>query len=127
MSVCEEHGDQIRHPNSVGQKLMWDTKHHLVFCPIYKVASGTWTTNFLRLKDFNSDLPKWQRFSKLYNASEGTARKMFPAPKSRKAQQEELKAATKFLVVRHPFDRIISAYKGKIAKPDAKPRFYRRL
>jgi len=52
---------------------------------------------------------------------------MFPAPKSRKAQQEELKAATKFLVVRHPFDRIISAYKGKIAKPDAKPRFYRRL
>jgi hypothetical protein len=28
--------------------LMWDTEHHLVFCPMYKVASGTWTTNFLR-------------------------------------------------------------------------------
>jgi len=30
-------------------------------------------------------------------------------------------------VVRHPFDRIVSAYKGKISRRDAKPRFYRKL
>ena len=30
--------------------------------------------------------------------------------------------STKFLVVRHPFDRIVSAYKGKISRRDAKPR-----
>jgi len=127
LSVCRRNGDEIKHPKGVGQKLMWDLNHHLVFCPIYKVASGTWTTNFLRLKDFNSDLPKWQRFSKLYNASEGTARKSFPAPKKKRQQRDELKVATKFLVVRHPFDRIVSAFKGKIAKADAKPRFYRTL
>ena len=106
---------------------MWDLKHRLVYCPIYKVASGTWTTNFLRLSSFNSDLPKWQRFSKLHNASESVSRKLFPPPKGKKKQLKALKDSTKFLVVRHPFDRIVSAYKGKIARPDAKPRFYRKL
>jgi len=38
-----------------------------------------------------------------------------------------LRQASKFLVVRHPFDRIISAYTGKIANPMAKPRFYRQV
>jgi len=127
--VCRKTKTQISSPRRVGaeQTLMWDTQHHLVYCPIYKVASGTWTTNFLRLSSFNSQMPKWQRFSKQYNASESTARKMFPPPKGKRKQREELSRSAKFLVVRHPFDRIISAYKGKIAKPNAKPRFYRTL
>ena len=98
--------------------------HKLLYCPLYKVASGTWTTNFLRLAKYNEDLPKWQRFSKLHGASESVSRGMFPPPKSRKLQKKLLKESTKFLVVRHPFDRIISAFTGKIANPMAKPRFY---
>jgi len=127
--TCQHYGEDIKFPKRIGSDhgLMWDKKHHLVYCPIYKVASGTWTTNFLRLSGFNSDLPKWQRFSKLHNASESVSRKMFPPPKGKKKQMETLKSSTKFLVVRHPFDRIISAYKGKIANPNAKPRFYRKL
>jgi len=127
--VCDKYGTKIKHPKRISgdRGLMWDTKHHLVYCPIYKVASGTWTTNFLRLSQFNNDLPKWQRFSKIYNASESVARKMFPPPKGKKEQKKELSQSTKFLVVRHPFDRIISAFKGKIARPDAKPRRYRTL
>lgn len=127
--VCRDTKSEISSPRRVGaeQTLMWDSEHHLVYCPIYKVASGTWTTNFLRLSSFNSDMPKWQRFSKQHNASESTARKMFPPPKGKRKQRDELARSTKFLVVRHPFDRIISAYKGKIAKPNAKPRFYRTL
>merc|ERR1712032_665425 len=116
-------GDEISRPRKVSHgTLMWDTSHHLVYCPIYKVASGTWTTNFLRLSSFNSNLPKWQRYSKQHDASESTARKMFPAPKGEKQQKQELSRSTKFLVVRHPFDRIVSAYKGKISRRDAKPR-----
>jgi len=69
----------------------------------------------------------WQRYSKQHDASESTARKMFPAPKGEKQQKLELSRSTKFLVVRHPFDRIVSAYKGKISRRDAKPRFYRKL
>ena len=53
---------------------MWDLEHKLVYCPVYKVASGTWTTNFLRLSGFNQNLPKWQRYSKLHGASEGKSR-----------------------------------------------------
>ena len=70
---------------------MWDREHQLVYCPLYKViytvlycplyctvlykvASGTWTTNFLRLSGFNQNLPKWQRYSKLHGASEGKSR-----------------------------------------------------
>lgn len=127
-SVCSDVGEKISRPRKVTQKtLMWDTNHHLVYCPIYKVASGTWTTNFLRLSSFNSNLPKWQRYSKQHDASESTARKMFPAPNGEKKQKKELARSTKFLVVRHPFDRIVSAYKGKISRRDAKPRFYRKL
>jgi len=127
--ACQVYGDDIKFPKRIGADhgLMWDEKHHLVYCPIYKVASGTWTTNFLRLSSFNSDLPKWQRFSKLHNASESVSRKLFPPPKGKKKQMEQLRASTKFLVVRHPFDRIMSAFKGKIANPNAKPRFYRKL
>eukprot|EP00090_Calanus_glacialis_P034886 TRINITY_DN5916_c0_g1_i1.p1 TRINITY_DN5916_c0_g1~~TRINITY_DN5916_c0_g1_i1.p1 ORF type:complete len:411 (-),score=111.14 TRINITY_DN5916_c0_g1_i1:141-1373(-) len=127
--TCEDYGDDIKFPKRIGSdhSLMWDLKHHLVYCPIYKVASGTWTTNFLRLSSFNSDLPKWQRFSKLHNASESVSRKLFPPPKGKKKQLATLKDSTKFLVVRHPFDRIMSAFKGKIANPNAKPRFYRKL
>jgi len=127
--MCHKYEDEAHNPKRVASDkvLLWDLKHHLVYCPIYKVASGTWTTNFLRLSGFNSDLPKWQRFSKLHNASEGVSRKMFPPPKGKKKQEKELNRSTKFLVVRHPFDRIISAYKGKISRPDAKPRRYRQL
>jgi len=127
--TCEEYGEDIMFPKKISSDhgLMWDLEHQLIYCPIYKVASGTWTTNFLRLKGFNSDLPKWQRYSKLHNASESVSRKQFPPPKGKKKQLKALKESTKFLVVRHPFDRIVSAYKGKIARPDAKPRFYRKL
>ena len=82
-------------------RLMWDVDHKLLYCPLYKVASGTWTTNFLRLAKYNEDLPKWQRFSKLHGASESVSRGMFPPPKSRKLQKKLLKESTKFLVVRH--------------------------
>ena len=107
--------------------LMWDLQHKLIYCPVYKVASGTWTTNFLRLSKFNEDLPKWQRFSKLHGASESASRKLFPPPAGKTKQKKLLKTMTKFLVVRHPFDRIVSAYTGKIANPMAKPRYYRKL
>ena len=65
-----------------------------------------------RLANFNQNLPKWQRYSKLHNASEGVARRSFPPPTGRRRQEKELHAATRFLVVRHPFERIISAYKA---------------
>ena len=46
---------------------------------------------------------------------------------SKTKQKKLLKQSTKFLVVRHPFDRIISAYTGKIANPSPKPRFYKQV
>jgi len=127
--TCQKYGDEVRYPKRVygNHSLMWDFDNKLVYCPIYKVASGTWTTNFLRLSKFNQDLPKWQRFSKLHGASESVSRGLFPPPEKRSEQKKVLKESTKFLVVRHPFDRIISAYTGKIANPMAKPRFYRDL
>jgi len=127
--VCREHDGELSNKKRLysNRTLMWDVDHKLLYCPLYKVASGTWTTNFLRLAKYNEDLPKWQRFSKLHGASESVSRGMFPPPKSRKLQKQLLKESTKFLVVRHPFDRIISAYTGKIANPMAKPRFYRDL
>merc|ERR1719361_2330461 len=92
--TCSRYGEDILYPKRIfssNHSLMWDLDNKLVYCPIYKVASGTWTTNFLRLSKFNQDLPKWQRFSKLHGASESVSRGLFPPPEKRSIQKKVLK------------------------------------
>merc|ERR1719273_2350939 len=79
------------------------------------VASSTWTTNLLRLDPtFNSDLPESKRWLKEYGARENEAFRKYPVPKTEYERRMALQESTKFLVVRHPLDRLVSSYVDKV-------------
>ncbi|CAL4122498.1 unnamed protein product, partial [Meganyctiphanes norvegica] len=99
-------------PGLVGvNNLILDRRNHLTFCPVYKAASTSWSINLLKLND------AW---------IEGKKTKLQPLihqtfPKiSNFAGPALSKDTIRFLVVRHPFERLLSCYRDKFegAKKD---------
>ena len=112
----------------------------------FQVASSTWTTNMLRLDPtFNSDLPESKRWLKEYGARENEAFRFqeillmfwlsrfcfgvfvknvfclfrkYPVPSKEADRRKALENATKFLVVWHPLDRLVSSYLDKVQHDD---------
>lgn len=124
LQTCKKYGDVLRAPEMLSKKntLIWDLKDSLVYCRIAKVASSTWTTNMLRLDPaFNADLPESKRWLKEYGARENEAFRKYPVPASEKERRRALETATKFLVVRHPVDRLVSSYLDKVADTSKEP------
>jgi len=122
--TCKKYGDKVKAPELLAKKntLIWDLRDGLVYCRIAKVASSSWTTNLLRLDPtFNSDLPESKRWLKEYGARENEAFRLYPVPKSESKRREALRDSTKFLVVRHPMDRLVSSYLDKVADTSKEP------
>ncbi|KAK3877881.1 hypothetical protein Pcinc_017449 [Petrolisthes cinctipes] len=97
--------------------------HHLVhvkekkfmWCPIHKAASTTWAKNLIRLAG-KSTLNNYQ----------GKARSLFPPPKSTRDLHHIPKDTTWLLIVRHPLERLLSAYRDKMLRErKASDRFVR--
>ena len=63
---------------------------------------------------FNSDLPESKRWLKEFGARENEAFRLYPVPSSETARRAARQQATKFLVVRHPLDRLVSSYLDKV-------------
>merc|ERR1712110_1298140 len=70
---------------------------------------------------FNSDLPESKRWLKEYGARENEAFRKYPVPSREDDRQKALDNATKFLVVRHPLDRLVSSYLDKVADTSREP------
>ena len=70
---------------------------------------------------FNSDLPESKRWLKEYGARENEAFRKYPVPKTEKERRKALDSSTKFLVVRHPLDRLVSSYLDKVADTSKEP------
>lgn len=122
--TCKKYGSALKAPELVGKKntLIWDLRDGLIYCRIAKVASSTWTTNLLRLDpEFNKDLPESKRWLKEYGARENEAFRLYPVPKSESKRREALLRSTKFLIVRHPLDRLVSSYLDKVADTSKEP------
>lgn len=82
--------------------------YKLVWCNVFKAASTSWLHNLIILAGYN--------FSERTTSSEPPlilARKMYPRP-SVSQLSSLLKNYTSFLIVRHPFERLLSAYRDKI-------------
>ncbi|KAK8404284.1 hypothetical protein O3P69_007539 [Scylla paramamosain] len=99
-----------------------DRNPPLVYCPIYKSASTTWMTNFLRLEHLNDDKPEtvlsqsvWDhiKFRPRFGGGHQRVFKDYPKPKTVKEKRQVFKNAVRFIVVRHPFDRLVSVYRDK--------------
>jgi len=124
LQTCKKYGNILRAPEMLSKKntLIWDLEDGLVYCRIAKVASSTWTTNMLRLDPtFNSDLPESKRWLKEYGARENEAFRKYPVPATEPERVAALSKATKFLVVRHPLDRLVSSYLDKVADTTKEP------
>jgi len=124
LQTCKKYGSVLRAPEMLAKRntLIWDMKDQLIYCRIAKVASSTWTTNMLRLDPtFNSDLPESKRWLKEFGARENEAFRKYPVPKTEAARHSALVSGTKFLVVRHPLDRLVSSYLDKVADTSKEP------
>ncbi|KAK0081590.1 hypothetical protein PV325_011903 [Microctonus aethiopoides] len=85
-----------------------DQIHQISYCPIYKSGSTTWLFNMCLLMN----IPEEELNSGNEQLST-IARRILPAmdfPEAEKA----MTATTKLLVVRHPFERLLSAYRDKL-------------
>jgi len=92
--------------NVVHTNIRWDDHHNLAWCPIFKAASTTWVKNFLILSGE----------MKLKSSLHGVVDDVFAAPKSKKQRTLQLKKSLKMLIVRHPLDRLLSAYRDKMLR-----------
>ncbi|XP_018010716.1 carbohydrate sulfotransferase 11 [Hyalella azteca] len=78
----------------------------LLYCKVPKSGSSTWVYNLLKLAGVSEENLKTDV------GLHKILRDFYPRPSSR--QQSKYKRSLKLLVVRHPFDRILSAYRDKL-------------
>lgn len=80
-----------------------DNKHRIVYCYIPKVASTTWKKTMAHLVGLKSKSVHELRFKLLSSYSKAKARSI-------------LQSYYKFLFVREPFERLLSAYRDKFTR-----------
>ncbi|CAH1116862.1 unnamed protein product [Phaedon cochleariae] len=98
--------DTLHRPNP--WEFLVDNKHHLVWCNIFKAASTSWMYNFNILAGYS---PNFLKKSKLVPMT--LARQRYPRP-SLLALQKAFNTSISFLIVRHPLERLLSAYRDKL-------------
>jgi len=146
--VCERHKTSLvweewRRERSMRRHL-WDVVNHLVYCPIAKVASTTWFSNFLAwshikranvphvLKQFEEAGSRNGKGKDNWEGESGgrgirtLARYIYQAPDASDLEEltTQFKENTGFLIVRHPFVRLVSAYEDKMLNPHPFPYAY---
>ncbi|XP_042203772.1 carbohydrate sulfotransferase 11-like [Homarus americanus] len=122
-----------RRPTESSIRLVWDTNHipNVIWCPLYKVASTSWMINFLRLAHFNDDNPEIlnmppkkrekNKFSVKFGARQDKVYDLYPPPEDPRERIHVFKNGLRVLIVRHPYSRIISAYRDKMLKMNPRP------
>ncbi|XP_068215693.1 carbohydrate sulfotransferase 11-like [Palaemon carinicauda] len=99
-------GKLRRRMGKVYQHLKWVSNHSLIYCPVFKAGSTTWMKNLLTLagqKTFDGSL-------------HAKVTSLYKPPKSYKKIENLLKKSLKFMIVRHPFERLLSAYRDKMLR-----------
>lgn len=95
-------------PTPQYQVFYFDKQHKISWCPIYKAASSSWLYNFALLAGYTDE--------EIKNSNKQLSvlvRERYPQLEYIEAE-EILHNSLKFLVVRHPFERILSAYRDKL-------------
>ncbi|XP_076646831.1 carbohydrate sulfotransferase 11 [Halictus rubicundus] len=99
----------FKHPPAPQYTVFYITRsHNLSYCPIYKAGSTTWIYNLCLLMNVPED--------ELHSGREqlsSIARRVIPELEYPEAE-EALRRTKKLLVVRHPFERLLSAYRDKL-------------
>ncbi|GAB0087834.1 Carbohydrate sulfotransferase [Sergentomyia squamirostris] len=96
-------------PNS--REFFIEKKYRIVWCNVFKAASTSWLYNFNIMAGYNLQFIEESKKNPL-----GLARTKYPRP-SVKELRSSLNDSVSFIVVRHPFERLLSAYWDKIQNP----------
>lgn len=112
------------HLQNKGEPNAWeffiDNKHNIVWCNIFKAASSVWMYNFNLLGGYSPYfMQKSFRVPLIVHA-----RLKFPRPTVNQLN-EALKNSLSFIIVRDPFERLLSAYRDKIE--GFRNKFYKRI
>ncbi|XP_048510226.1 carbohydrate sulfotransferase 11-like isoform X2 [Athalia rosae] len=109
---CAEEGldrpgnDSLHKPNA--WEFLVNRQHHLIWCNVFKAASTSWMYNFNLLAGYS---PQFLKASKAVPLS--LARQRYPRPTAEQLANY-LNDSLSFLIVRHPFERLLSAYRDKL-------------
>jgi len=116
-NVCNSYGDRLRMPEkNYRSQFMVDSVHRVAYCRHGKVGTTTWMKHLIKL------LPKKKQILKKYTemSSHQLHAKLPKEFKASKGQKLDLSSYFVFSFVRHPFDRLVSAFKDKIVSGDDK-------
>ncbi|XP_055708756.1 carbohydrate sulfotransferase 11-like [Phlebotomus papatasi] len=110
--VCSQYGldrrgnDSLHRPNS--WEFLINKQYRLVWCNVFKAASTSWMYNFNLMAGYKPQFLKKSKEVPLV-----LARKKYPRP-SETELLTSLNDSVSFLIVRHPFERLLSAYRDKM-------------
>ncbi|KAK7068880.1 hypothetical protein SK128_013591 [Halocaridina rubra] len=92
---------------SVFENMRWISKHNMIWCPIFKAASTTWVKNLLMIAGE----------SKIHARSlHARARQLFGPPNDPRVRDKLLRESQRMMIVRHPLERLLSAYRDKMLR-----------
>ncbi|XP_006816179.1 carbohydrate sulfotransferase 11-like [Saccoglossus kowalevskii] len=101
-----------RLPSDVLQRLIVDDVYEFIYCVVQKVASGNWKTALSELKMHYTD-EKWKPNLRDFNMGLPTLKEYSP-----QQIQYRLENYFKFIFVRHPLERMLSAYRDRFERND---------
>ncbi|KAL6424107.1 hypothetical protein ACFW04_009766 [Cataglyphis niger] len=103
-----------------------DTEHNVSWCPIYKAASSTWMIYFAALKGALTDVTMDLIRRNLVQASD-IVRQKFRHDENFNKTYEKISKTKRFLIVRDPLERLLSAYRDKLEHMQSREYYYRRF
>lgn len=116
--TCRKLGlDQPSQANKLNAwEFLYNKEYNLLWCNVFKAASSTWFWNFNILAGYTED-----QLIKAKAAPVEMARKRYPRPTIGEVQ--EIMASNpppiSFMITKHPFLRLVSAYRNKILAGNA--------
>ena len=105
--ACSRLQDELGYQRKFYNRLRWAVPERLLYCPVFKVASTSWLINYLKLSNSSTNPKKGDLHAKVTD--------LFPPPATFKLRKQIFEESIKFMIVRHPFERLVSAYRDKLA------------
>lgn len=124
--VCETIDVKESRLDTVLTNMIIDTEHNISWCPIYKAASSTWMILFAALKDALTDFTM-DLIQRNHMQVSDIVRQKFRHNADFNKTYEKLSKTKKFLIVRHPLERLLSAYRDKLEHMQGREYYYKRF
>ena len=121
LSISNE-GSLTSETKLISSNLYWLPKSKIAFCPVFKSASSSWLENLILLSGASTERIKEakqkHRGSLIHQIQHVGAIQPSEQLWSDYVSQNQSKDLISFMVVRHPFERLVSAYRDKLERID---------